>query len=247
VGKLSLFKSKKKIAILLLIGAAVLVLAVVGILLLEHYGLKDLIALVGYPGLFSIVFAESGLFFGFFLPGDSLLVTAGLLASQDYFNLWYLLIMLPIAAVGGDSVGYWFGKKVGPKIFTEEGTFLLDRKHLAEAHKFYDKHGGKTIIIARFIPIIRTFAPIVAGVAQMDYSKFISYNVVGGVSWTVGMLLLGYFLGNVIPNVDKYLLPIIGIIVFLSLLPPMWEYYQHNKGKIFSRFMDKVTKIPVKE
>lgn len=219
-----------------------LILGVIGILLLEHYGLKELIAIVGYPGLFAIVFAESGLFFGFFLPGDSLLVTAGLLASQDYFHILTLLLLLPLAAVGGDSVGYWFGKKVGPKIFTEEGNVLLDKKHLQNAHRFYDKYGGKTIIIARFVPVIRTFAPIVAGVAQMEYGKFISYNIVGGISWTVGMLTIGYFLGNVIPDVDKYLLPIIGIIIFLSLLPPMYEYYHHNKEKIFGAYMKAVSK-----
>jgi len=234
---------KQKTLILLLVGIVVLILGVIGILLLEHYGLKELIAIVGYPGLFAIVFAESGLFFGFFLPGDSLIVTAGLLASQDYFNIYYLLLILPVAAIAGDSVGYWFGKKVGPKIFSEESSALLNKKHLAEAHKFYDKHGGKTIIIARFIPIIRTFAPIVAGVAQMEYVRFLSYNLAGGLLWTIGMLLLGYFLGNTIPDVDRYLLPIIGIIVFLSLLPPMYEYYKHNKGKIFDNFMNLVNKI----
>lgn len=235
--------TNKKVLTLLLIGGAMMILGVVGLLMLEHFGLKHLISVVGYPGLFSIVFAESGLFFGFFLPGDSLLVTAGLLASQDYFNLLILLILLPIAAVGGDSVGYWFGHKVGTKIFKEEGSFLLDKKHLDKAHAFYDKHGGKTIILARFIPVIRTFAPIVAGAAKMEYSRFIQYNVIGGFLWTAGMLLLGYFLGNVIPNVDKYLLPIIGIIVFLSILPPMIEYYREHKGKIFSNFMDSINNI----
>ncbi len=239
----SLFHSKKKIIILLALGSVALILAVIGLLLLEHYGLKELIAIVGYPGITAIVFAESGLFFGFFLPGDSLLVTTGLLASQAYFNFYLLLLILPLAAIGGDSVGYWFGKKVGPKIFSEKGSVLLDKKHLEQAHKFYEKYGGKTIIIARFIPVIRTFAPIVAGVAQMSYSKFISYNIFGGLLWTWGMLFIGYFLGSVIPDVDKYLLPIIAIIVFLSLLPPLFEYYQHNKEKIHSHFVKKVKKI----
>jgi membrane-associated protein len=139
-------------------------------------------------------------------------------------------ILLPFGAIAGDSVGYWFGKKVGSRIFTEKNA-LLDKKHLASAHRFYEKHGGKTIIIARFVPIIRTFAPIVAGVAKMEYRTFLSYNIIGGLGWTLGMLGLGYFLGNVIPDVDKYLLPIIGVIVFVSLIPPFWEYYQHNKGK----------------
>lgn len=231
---IDLVQTRKKIFFLLLVGVAVLILGVIGILLLEHYGLKELIAIVGYPGLFAIVFAESGLFFGFFLPGDSLLVTSGLLASQNYFNIYYLLAILPAAAIAGDSVGYWFGKKVGHRIFNEESSVLLSKKHLEDAHKFYDKHGGKTIIIARFIPVIRTFAPIVAGVAQMEYGRFLSYNLFGGLLWTMGMLSLGFFLGNTIPDVDKYLLPIIGIIVFLSLLPPMYEYYKHNKGKILA-------------
>lgn len=234
------FKTKKKIILFLLAGSVMLILGVIGLFFLEHYGLKEIIAIVGYPGIWAIVFAESGLFFGFFLPGDSLLVTTGLLASQDYFSFTTLLIILPIAAILGDSVGYWFGKKVGPKIFNEEKSLLLDKKHLDEAHKFYNKHGGKTIIIARFIPIIRTFAPIVAGVAQMEYSKFLSFNIIGGAAWTISMLTLGYFLGNIIPDVDKYLLPIIAIIIFLSLLPPLIEYYKENKGNIMGNFMDKI-------
>lgn len=238
-----LFHSKKKILFLLVIGSLILLLGVVGLLLLEHFGLKNLIAYVGYPGITAIVFAESGLFFGFFLPGDSLLVTTGLLASQSYFNLTYLLFLLPLAAIAGDTVGYWFGRKVGPKIFTEKDSLLLDQKHLDNAHRFYEKHGGKTIIIARFIPIIRTFAPIVAGVAQMHYPRFLSYNIFGGLFWTVSMLLLGFFLGNLIPDVDRYLLPLIALIVFLSFLPPIIEYYRNHKGKILSNFMDTISRL----
>jgi membrane-associated protein len=233
-------KTRKKMLMLLVLGSVVLFLATAILILLKQYGLKELIAIVGYPGIWAIVFAESGLFFGFFLPGDSLLVTSGLLASQDYFNFYHLLLILPIAAILGDSVGYWFGKKVGPKIFTDDKSLLLDKRHLQEAHRFYEKHGGKTIIIARFIPIIRTFAPIVAGVAQMDYKNFLSFNIIGGTLWTIGMLTLGYTLGNIIPDVDKYLLPVIAIIIFLSLLPPIIEYYKNNKGEIFNQFMDKI-------
>ncbi|MEK7188600.1 MAG: DedA family protein, partial [Patescibacteria group bacterium] len=155
-----------------------------------HIDLKEIITAIGYLGLFLIVFAESGLFFGFFLPGDSLIVTAGLLASQGFFNIYYLLIILPIAAVSGDSIGYWFGKKVGPAIFNKEKSFFFDKNHIERANNFYKKHGGKTIIIARFIPIIRTFAPIVAGVAEMDYTKFLKFNIFGGLFWTVGMLVI---------------------------------------------------------
>ncbi len=211
---------------------------------MPFFDLKEIISAFGYVGLFSIVFAESGLLFGFFLPGDSLLVTAGLLASQGYFRIEFLLVMLSFAAVSGDSVGYWFGKKVGPKIFAREKSLLFDKKHLERAHRFYEKHGGKTIFIARFVPIVRTFAPIVAGVAQMEYKKFISYNVFGGIFWACGMLLIGFFLGNFVPDVDKYLIPLIALIVFLSFLPPIFEYYKENKGEIFVKFMAFVKRIP---
>lgn len=218
-----------------------------------HFDLKELIQTVGYVGLTAIVFAESGLFFGFFLPGDSLLVTAGLLATQGFFRIEILLLLLAFAAISGDSVGFWMGRKFGRRFFSREKSLLFDKKHLDRAHAFYEKHGGKTIILARFIPIIRTFAPIVAGIADMHYKKFLSFNIIGGILWSWGMLLLGYFLGSVIPDVDKYMIPIIGIIIFLSLLPPMIEGYKHhgvpwkhNKGKIFAKFMDKVAKIPLK-
>ena len=208
-----------------------------------HIDLKEIISAIGYLGLFLIVFAESGLFFGFFLPGDSLIVTAGLLASQGFFNIYYLLIILPIAAVSGDSIGYWFGKKVGPAIFNKEKSFFFDKNHIERANNFYKKHGGKTIIIARFIPIIRTFAPIVAGVAEMDYTKFLRFNIFGGLFWTVGMLVIGFFLGKIIPDVDKYLLPIIALIVFLSLLPPIIEVYKENKEKIVNKLLKFSSKI----
>jgi len=167
-----------------------------------HFDLPYIIQTVGVLGLFFIIFAESGLFFGFFLPGDSLLVTAGLLASQGYFQILVLGFLLMFAAILGDSVGYWFGKKVGPSIFKREDSLLFKKSHLTKAHKFYENHGGKTIILARFIPIVRTFAPIVAGAAGMDYKNFISFNIIGGIGWVWGMLLLGYFLGSAIPNVD---------------------------------------------
>lgn len=181
--------------------------------------LEQLIIQVGYVGMFLIVFAESGLFFGFFLPGDSLLFTAGFLASQGFSNVWILVISLSIAAIFGDSVGYWFGKKVGPKIFSKEDSIFFNKKHLISANEFYNKHGGKTIIIARFIPAVRTFAPIIAGVAGMHYKTFLSYNVFGGIFWVCGLTLGGYFLGKSVPNVDRYLLPIILLIVLVSVLP----------------------------
>lgn len=186
-----------------------------------HFDLIELIKAVGYVGLFATVFAESGLFFGFFLPGDSLLFTAGLLAAQGTFHIWVLLPLLAIAAIAGDSVGYWTGRKLGGWLMKQKDTFFFQKKHLVQAQRFYEKHGGKTLILARFMPAVRTFAPIVAGMANMHYDTFLSYNVIGGLLWAVGMTLLGYFLGRVIPDVDKYLLPIIGAIVVISAVPAL--------------------------
>lgn len=178
-----------------------------------------LIKTVGLIGIILIIFAETGLFFGFFLPGDSLLFTAGLLASQNIFNIYYLLIFTVIAAIVGDSVGYWSGKKYGRKLFERDSGFFFKKQRILDAEKFYEKHGKFTIIIARFVPIIRTFAPIVAGIGKMDYKIFISYNIIGGVFWVSSMTLLGYFLGGIIKNPDKYILPIIIIIIFISFIP----------------------------
>lgn len=178
----------------------------------------------------AIVFAESGLFFGFFLPGDSLLFTAGVLASQGFMNIYVLSIFCFIAAVLGDSVGYWFGHKFGRKLFTKDDSFFFNKKHLITAEKFYEKHGKKTIILARFVPAVRTFAPIVAGMANMHYKTFISYNIFGGFLWAMGMTIGGYFLGSMIPaeKVDSYLLPIIAAIVILSVLPAIWHVVQEK-------------------
>src|SRR6185436_4638228 len=153
---------------------------------------RTLIDTFSYLGLFVIVFAESGLFFGFFLPGDSLLLTAGLFAYKGQLNIWYLLPLLFVAAVLGDNVGYWFGRKTGPPLFNREQSLLFRRKNLLAARAFYEKHGGKTIILARFMPFIRTFAPIVAGAVEMHYRRFMLFNLVGGLIWAVGVTLLGY-------------------------------------------------------
>lgn len=186
---------------------------------MELFDLETLIKTAGYVGVFGIVFAESGLLIGFFLPGDSLLFTAGFLASQGFLNIVILAVGSCIAAVVGDSVGYFFGKKVGPAVFKKEDSLFFNKKYIQSSQEFYNKHGGKTIILARFVPVVRTFAPILAGVGQMHYAKFFSYNVIGGILWGLGVTLLGYFLGSAIPNVDKYLLPIIAVIVILSILP----------------------------
>lgn len=181
--------------------------------------MEELLKTVGYAGLFGIIFAESGLLIGFFLPGDSLLFTAGFLASQGIFSLPVLLIGCFVAAAVGDSVGYAFGKRVGPRIFQREDSVLFHKKNILKAQEFYDKHGGKAIVIARFMPIVRTFAPIVAGIGNMNYQRFVTFNVVGALLWAVGLTLAGNFLGSVIPDVDKYLLPIVVLIVVISVLP----------------------------
>jgi membrane-associated protein len=178
---------------------------------------------VGYLGIFGIVFAESGLFFGFFLPGDSLLFTAGFLASQGFLNIYLLNIIIFIGAVLGDNVGYAFGKKVGPKIFNKEDSLFFHKNNLVKAADFYKKYGGITIVLARFMPFVRTFASIVAGVAEMDYRTFFLYNLLGGFLWTITLTWAGYFLGSIIPDVDKYLLPIIGVIVIISVTPPIYH------------------------
>lgn len=197
--------------------------------MLPQVNLPDLIRTIGYFGLFFITFAESGLFFGFFLPGDSLLFTAGFLASQGFFNIWILVPLLVIAAISGDSVGFWTGKKFGAWLLKQNESFFFQKHHLLKAQQFYEKHGGKTLILARFMPAVRTFAPIVAGIAQMHYPSFLTYNIAGGVLWAMGMTLLGYFLGTAIPDVDRYLLPIVLVIIVLSVVPGAIHLYLDRK------------------
>lgn len=211
---------------------------------MEYFLGIDLISFIraaGYLGLFFVIFAESGLFAGFFLPGDSLLFTAGFLASQGYFSIFILVPLLFVAAVLGDNFGYAFGKKVGPALFRKEDSFFFHKDHIARAREFYSRFGGKTIIIARFVPVVRTFAPILAGVGEMRYSAFFFYNIVGACLWALGMPLLGFFLGSLIPDADRYLLPLIGIIVILSFLPaviPILREKEHREQikKIFKFF-----------
>lgn len=198
--------------------------------------LRDLPALVqwaGYVGLTLIIFAETGLLVGFFLPGDSLLVTAGLLASDPGFglNVWLLGLILNVAAIVGDSVGYSVGKATGPRIFTREDSLFFNKKHLLRAHAFYEKHGGKTIILARFMPIVRTFAPVVAGVGDMEYRSFLAYNVIGGVAWVWSMLLTGYILGRTVPGVAQHIEKIILLVIFLSILPGIIGWWRERSKK----------------
>lgn len=184
---------------------------------------EHLIETVGTIGLFAIVFAESGLLIGFFLPGDSLLFTAGLLASQGKLNFPLILVGCFVAAVAGDQVGYAFGNRVGPALFRRPDSRLFKHEHLEKAQAYFDKHGSKTIVLARFVPIVRTFAPILAGVGTMEYRTFVRFNLIGGFVWAVGVTSVGYVLGDTIPDIDKYLLPIIGVIILLSLIPVFLE------------------------
>ncbi|OUL37270.1 hypothetical protein BV372_03020 [Nostoc sp. T09] len=197
-----------------------------------HFDLPALIKSLGYFGVWGIIFAESGLLIGFFLPGDSLLFTAGFVASQQLLNIWILIIGAFIFAVLGDNVGYTTGYRFGRKLFSKEDSWLFHKKHIVKTQKFYQKHGKKTIVLARFIPIVRTFAPIVAGIGAMHYRTFMSYNLIGGFVWTFGITFLGFFLGKSLPpeQVDKYLLPIIGLIIVVSLIPSIVHIIQENRG-----------------
>lgn len=201
---------------------------------MEYFGfdLIEAIKTVGYAGLFAIVFAETGLFLGFFLPGDSLIFVAGFLASQGFFGPVLLSAILFVAAVTGNMAGYEFGRRVGPKLFSREDSLLFRKDHVTKTKKFYDKYGGKTVMIARFVPVVRTFAPILAGVAEMKYMVFLAYNIAGAAIWAVGLTVLGYFLGTRVPDIDKYLLPIVLVIIVVSVLPGvihLWRDRQEMK------------------
>ncbi|MBP6005343.1 VTT domain-containing protein [Candidatus Saccharibacteria bacterium] len=184
---------------------------------------KEFGTIVGVLIIAFTAFAESGLLIGFMLPGDSLLFTAGFLASQGFFNIFFLSIATFIGAVAGDSVGYSFGKRVGPKIFERKDSMVFKQSHLEKAQGFYDKHGGKAIIIARFMPIIRTFAPILAGVSGMHYRRFLIFNLVGAILWAIGITWLGFILGSTIPQAEDYLLPTTILIIIISVLPSIYH------------------------
>ena len=185
---------------------------------------RGLVQAGGYIGLAIIVFVETGLMVGFFLPGDSLLVTAGLFAAKGDLNIVVLNVLLMACAVAGDATGYYIGKKLGPALFRKEDSLLFKKKHLIATHEFYERHGGKTIIIARFVPIIRTFAPVVAGMAGMSYRRFAVFNIIGGVGWVFSMTMLGYGLVTVFPATEQHIEKVIIIVIFLSLLPGIIEF-----------------------
>jgi membrane-associated protein len=181
---------------------------------------RELIAWGGYAGLAGIIFAETGLLVGFFLPGDSLLVTAGLLAATTgVFNVGLLGLLLSVASILGNTSGYAIGQATGERLFRREDSLLFNKKHLYRAHEFYERHGGKTVVIARFMPIVRTFVPVVAGMAKMSYRRYTLYNVIGGLGWIWGMLFIGYFLGRYIPGIDRHIETVIALVILLSLLP----------------------------
>jgi len=189
-----------------------------------HFDLPALIQSVGLIGIFAIVFIESGLLVGFFLPGDSLLFTAGFLASQDLLPIVWLVIGVVIMAILGDQVGYLLGKRYGRKLFSKPDSRFFKQEYLHQAENFSKKYGPIAIVLARFTPVVRTFAPVVAGVGNMNYATFVTYNIIGGVLWGAGLTLLGYVLGSKIPNIDRYLLPVIAIIILLSILPGILHF-----------------------
>jgi len=195
------------------------------------YSLDDLIRWGGYAVLFAIVFTETGLLVGFFLPGDSLLITAGLVAAAGGLNIWWLDAILIIAAVTGDSVGYAIGARLGPRLFTRPKSLVFNPRHVERTRTFYARHGPKTIVIARFVPIIRTFAPVVAGVGAMEYRRFLLYNMAGGVGWVISMTWAGFLLGRAIPNVADYVHIIVVVVIVLSVIPIAVEIARERRRR----------------
>ena len=188
-----------------------------------------------------MVFAESGLLVGFFLPGDTLLFSAGFFASQGKLPLLPLLIFTVIAAVVGDNVGYYIGKKTGKHIFTKKDGILFKAEYIKDAQVFYEKHGGKTITLARFIPIVRTFAPVVAGVGEMEQKRFMAFNLVGATAWVVGIIMAGHYLGSRIPSIDKYLLPAVGLASLFTFAPAIYHIFKDPKtrAKLWTKLRSK--------
>ena len=196
--------------------------------------LSDLPTLVQWAGLFgiaAIIFSETGLLVGVFLPGDSLLVTAGLFAAKGFLNVFLLAPVLPIAAICGNSLGYFIGRTTGPRIFSRENSLFFNKKHAMRAHNFYEKHGKKTIVLAQFMPVIRTFAPVIAGVAGMPFHTFIAYNVFGALFWIWSMLGIGYFLGNYIPGIDQHIEIVVLVVIFISILPGIISAIRARRAK----------------
>lgn len=200
-------------------------------LLHQIYDVESIIRWGGMAMICAIIFAETGLMVGFFLPGDSLLVTAGVFAAAGHLNVYSMLIFVSLCAVVGDQLGYFIGQKTGPALFNREDSLLFKRSHILRAQAFYEKYGAKTIVIARFVPVVRTFAPVVAGVGQMNYRRFVSYNVFGGILWVVSMTLTGYLIGTAVPDINKHIHVVIALVIFLSIVPAFIEVIRARRRK----------------
>ena len=194
------------------------------------YNVPELIRIVGQFGLPLIIFAETGLLVGFFLPGDSLLITAGLFAARGDLSLPLLIVTLIPAAILGNAAGYQIGKRTGKALYSRPDSLLFRRQHVQMTHDYYEKHGGKTIILAQFIPILRTFAPVVAGVGEMGYPRFAAYNVVGAILWVGSMTLAGYALGSMVPNIEQRIHYVVALVIAVSLLPPGIAWLRRKKS-----------------
>ena len=200
-------------------------------LLMQLYDVRGIVEWGGTLMVCIIVFVETGLFMGFFLPGDSLLVTAGVFAGAGQLKLASLLSLVTLCAIAGDQIGYWIGYKAGVTLYQRKDSRFFKRRHLESAHEFYEKYGGKTIILARFVPIIRTFCPPVAGAARMRYTRYLAYDVVGGFAWVWGMILLGYTLGRTVPNIDKRIHYVIAVVIVVSLMPAAYHAWKARSRK----------------
>ncbi len=198
--------------------------------------LPDLILWGGLFGLTVIIFSETGLLIGVFLPGDSLLVTAGLIAARGYLNVYSLAPVLTLAAIFGNSLGYFIGRATGPRVFNRENSLFFNKKHAMRAHEFYEKYGRGTIVLAQFMPIIRTFSPVIAGVGGMKFRQFITFNILGAFVWVWSMVGIGYFLGSYIPGIDQHIEWVVVIVVFISILPGLIGGYRARRARRYSRF-----------
>ena len=208
------------------------------------FNVKGLIEWGGTLLVCVIVFIETGFFVGFFLPGDSLLVTAGVFAASGQLHLSELILLVPLCAIVGDQIGYWIGRNAGHALYRREDSLVFKKRHLQRAHDFYEKYGGKTVILARFVPIVRTFCPPVAGAAEMPYPRYLAYDVAGGVLWAGGMILGGYFLGRQVPNISDNIHYVIAVVIFLSLLPPIIGFLRSRSAHAHSAAQ---TRSPISE
>jgi membrane-associated protein len=193
------------------------------------YNVPELIRLVGFYGLIAIVFAETGLLVGFFLPGDSLLITAGLFAARGDLDINWLIPSLIVAAIVGNATGYAIGKRTGKALYSRPDSLLFRQEHVRMTQVYYERHGGKTVVLAQFIPILRTFAPVVAGVGEMGYRRFATYNVVGAILWVSSMTLGGYLLGNLVPNIEQRIHVVVAVVIAVSLMPPAIAYLRSRR------------------